>query len=155
MIDIPNTEYITINKDGVFVGGEPATTYRGVKIYNINYVKNTFAVIQERNPNITELHVLSSETSGGYGMVGNPSPEHGSNAWCRVKMKGGTVGGWVFYDAYTSAANCARYFAYDCANRVRADAAFRRAGLVTAFDKKNWRNCVTKWIRLRIEKLQR
>ena len=156
MADIPDTEYITVKRDengalDVFVGGKPATTYRGVKIYNINYVKNTFAVI----PNITELHVLSSGTSGGYGMVGNPSPEHGSNAWCRVKNNDGKLGGWVFYDAYTSAANCARYFAYDCANRVRADAAFRRAGLVTAFDKKNGRNCVTKWIRSRIEKLQR
>ena len=81
MANIPDTEYITVKRNknggvGVFVGGKPATTYRGVKIYDINYVKNTFAWIQKHYQNITELHVLSSETSGGYAMVGNPSPEH-------------------------------------------------------------------------------
>ena len=167
MADVPNTAYITVKRDengavDVFVGGKPATTYRGVKIYDINYVKNAFAWIQKQNPNITELHVLSSETSGGYAMVGNPSPEHGSNAWCRVKYKDGQFGGWVFALARTSAWDCAYYCAYNCAYYVRADAvfrradaAFRRAVLGTALDKKNWLNRVTTWLGLRTKKLQR
>ena len=43
------------------------------------------------------------------------------------------MGGWVFAYGYASAGYCAR----NCANYVRADAAFRRAVLVTAFDKQN------------------
>ena len=105
-----------------------------MEIYDINYVKYTFAGVQEQNPNITELHVLSSETSGGYAMVGNPSPEHGRYAWCRVKNNDGKLGGWVFSYAYESAAGCADNCASDCADNVRARAAFRRAVLVTAFD---------------------
>jgi hypothetical protein len=137
MADIPNTEYITVKRDengavDVFVGGKPAIKYRGVRIYDINYVKDTFIWIQEQNPNITELHVLSSETSA---MVGNnPSPEHGRYAWCRVKYKDGQFGGWVFVRARASAPLCALSCAYDCAAHVRVNAAFRRAVFVTAFD---------------------
>ena len=139
MANIPNTEYITVKRDengqvGIFVGGKPATTYRGVKINDINYVKNTFAWIQKHYQNITELHVLSSETSGYFATVGNPSPEHGRYAWCRVKNNDGKLGGWVFAHAYTSAADCAYICAISCAYTVRANAAFRRAVLVTAFD---------------------
>ena len=160
MANIPNTGYITVKRGddaqvGIFVGGKPATHYRGVIIYDKSYVKDIFAWIQEQNPNITELHVLSSETSGRYGMVGNPSPERGRYAWCRVKNNDGRLGDWVFGGAGPDAPDCAYYCASYCAGRVRAYAAFRRAVLVTAFDKKNWRNCVTTWLRLRIEKLQR
>ena len=137
MVDIPNTEYITINKDGVFVGGKPATTYRGVKIYGINYVNDALAWIQEQNPNITELHVLSSNASGKFATVGNPSSTCGRYAWCRVKYIDGKLGDWVFYYAYTSAADCAFNCALGCAYDVRADAAFRRAVLGTALDKQN------------------
>ena len=109
MVDIPNTEYITVKRDengavDVFVGGKPATHYRGAEISDINYVKNTFVWMQEQNPNITELHVLSSKTSGGYAKVGNPSSTHGRYAWCRVKNNDGKLGGWVFTCEYVSAA---------------------------------------------------
>ncbi len=139
MANIPNTKYITVKRGddaqvGIFVGGKPATEYRGVKIYDIDYVKDAIAWIQEQNPNITELHVLSSKTSGGYATVGNPSPEHGRYAWCRVKNNDGKLGGWVFDYAYASATNCANYCALGCANDVRGSAAFWRAVLVTAFD---------------------
>ena len=135
MANIPDTAYITVNKDGIFVGGKPATTYRGVKIYGISFVKDSFARIQKQNPNITELHVLSSKTSGGYATVGNPSPEHGRYAWCRVKNNDGKLGGWVFDEAYTSATDCAFNCANDCAWNVPAYAAFRRVVLVTAVDR--------------------
>ncbi len=136
MLVMPDAEYITVKRDengqvGIFVGGKPATHYRGVKINDINYVKDAFAGIQKQNPNITELHGLSSETSA---MVGNPSPEHGRYAWCRVKNNDGKLGGWVFAYAYASAADCAYDCAYICAFNVLAYATFRRAVLVTAFD---------------------
>ena len=160
MANIPNTEYITVKRDengavDVFVGGKPATHYRGVEIYDINYVKNIFAWIQEQNPNITELHVLSSRTLGEYARVGNPSPEHGRYAWCRVKNNDGKLGGWVFDYAYTSATDCAYNCAYLCAGYVRAYAAFRRAVLGTALDKQNVEtNSVAKPENPEIEKLK-
>ena len=134
MANIPNTGYITVKRGddaqvGIFVGGKPATHYRGVIIYDKSYVKDIFAWIQEQNPNITELHVLSSKTSGGYAKVGNPSSTHGRYAWCRVKNNDGKLGGWVFAHAYTSAADCAYICAISCAYTVRANAAFRRAVL--------------------------
>ena len=54
MSDIPNTRYITINKNGIFVGGKPATTYRGVEIKFIDDIKESFANTQSRNPKVQE-----------------------------------------------------------------------------------------------------
>ena len=125
---VPNTEYITINKGGVFVGWrlvvlKPATTYRGVNICEIDNVKATFAWIQEHNKNITELHVLSSKTWGEFAKVGNPSREHGGNAWCRVKYNDGKLGDWVFCSR-----SCANLCALNCARNLRAyDDTFRLA----------------------------
>ena len=132
MVNIPNTKYITVKRDengavDVFVGGKPATTYRGEEIYGIKDVEQYFSDIQKENSDVAELHVLSSKTCGEYSEVGNPSFERGPNAWCRVKNNDGKLGGWVFFNASTSAANCAAGCAYVCASSVRAYAAFRRA----------------------------
>lgn len=127
MTDISNTEYITINKDGVFVGGKPATKYRGKKIAWIFDVRKHFAAIQELNPSIVELHVLSSETLGKFAVAGNPSGNHGPNVWCRVKFNDGRIGSWVFGITYGSAADCAGDCAVHCVYNVRGYTAFRSA----------------------------
>ena len=137
MTDIPNTEYITINKDGIFVGGKPATTYRGEEILLLNGVRKSFADIQRLNETVAELHVLSSETFGEYAKVGNPSGKHGRNAWCRVKFKYGRVASWVFGRTSSSAALCANLCAYYCAGSVRGNADFRSAVFGAANDKEN------------------
>ena len=134
MTDIPNTEYITINKDGIFVGGKPATTYCGEKIRFSNGVRESFADIQRLNKNVAELHVLSSETFGEYAKVGNPSGNHGRTAWCRVKFENGNLGAWVCLEAHGSTTGCARTCAGYCAHFVRADASFRYA-VLGAIDK--------------------
>ena len=127
MANIPNTEYITVNANGIFVGGKPATTYRGEKILFPDDVLKYFADIQKLNKNVAELHVLSSETSGEYAKVGNPSGNHGRNEWCRVKFNDGRVASWVFRYTNGSAADCANFCAYYCASHVRGNAAFRAA----------------------------
>ena len=127
MANIPNTEYITVNKDGIFVGGKPATKYRGESIWSIEFVKDAFAWMQEENPNIAEFHIGAFETRGEYAKVGNPSGNYGPNAWCRVKYKNGNLGAWVFYYTYGSAADCAYYCANRCAILVRRYASFRSA----------------------------
>ena len=135
--DIPNTEYITVNKDGIFVGGKPATTYRGERIYNADKVKKYFAWMQEQNPNITEFHIGAFVTLGEYAKPGNPDGAFGPNGWCRVKYKNGNLGAWVFYYTSSSAANCAGYCAINCADCVRHYAPFRSAMFGLANEKQN------------------
>ncbi len=127
MTDISNTEYITVNKDGIFVGGKPATTYHGEKIRNIDEVKIVFAWMQEQNPEIEDFHVGAFESLGGWAKPGNPDGAFGPKAWCRVKKKGSSPAPWVFGYAYSSAADCADYCAYFCAVYVRSYASFRSA----------------------------
>ena len=127
MTYIKNTKYITINKDGVFVGGKPATTYRGEEILLLNDVRKNFADIRRLNETVAELHVLSSKTCGVYAKAGNPSAETGPNVWCRVKFTSGYIGSWVFGRTSSSAAVCAHLCARYCAGIVRGNADFRSA----------------------------
>jgi len=135
MANIPNTEYITVNANGIFVGDKTATTYHGKRIWDIAYVKETFAWMQKQNPEIEEFHIGAFATRGEYAEVGNPSGKFGPNAWCRVKKKGASASPWVFARTRSSAAFCARYCAYDCAANVRDYASFR-----SAIDKGNTKN---------------
>lgn len=137
MTDIKNTEYITVNKDGIFVGGKPATTYHGEKIWNIEFVKEIFAWMQEQNSEIEEFHIGAFATRGKYANVGNPSGEFGPNAWCRVKKKGSSRAPWVFNNTYGSAAYCAYRCAPNCAANVREYADFRSAVFGSAIEKQN------------------
>ena len=141
MTDIKNTQYITINKDGIFVGGKPATTYCGEKIRFSNGVRESFADIQRLNKNVAELHVLSSETFGEYAKVGNPSGNHGRTAWCRVKFENGNLGAWVCLETRGSAAYCANVCANFCARHVRLRASFRSA-VFGAVDKENTKTAI-------------
>lgn len=127
MSDIPNTEYITINKDGIFVGGKPATHYRGVEILFIDATKILFAKIQKKYPEISELHVGAFETSGAYAKPGNSSGKFGRHAWCRAKSKDGKLSPWVFSRTYGSASDCASNCAYGCGYGVQGYSDLRSA----------------------------
>lgn len=137
MTDIPNTEYITINKNGIFVGGKPATTYRGEEIYYADYTKEVLILVQEQNPNIAEFHIGAFATQGRYAKSGNPDWKPGLYAWCRVKYKNGNLGAWVFNGTYASAALCANYCAFRCAYFVRNDADFRAAVFGATIEKQD------------------
>lgn len=137
MTDIKNTEYITVNKDGIFVGGKPVTTYRGEGIYNTDLVKRVFVWMQEHNPNIAEFHIGAFVALGEDEKPGNPDGAFGSKAWCRVKYKNGILGAWVSPNAYGSAADCAFYCAYYCAGCVRSNAGFRGAVFGATIEKQN------------------
>ena len=142
MANISKFQYITINANGISVGGKPATTYRGEEILLLNDVRKNFADIQRLNETVAELHVLSSETSGEYAEPGNPSGKHGPNAWCRVKFNDGKIASWVFNYTYSSAAAfCAAFCASSCAYDVRNNADFRSAvfGLI---DKRNTKTAI-------------
>ncbi len=103
MPDIPNTEYLTINQKGVFIGGQPAVYYCGEKLHSQSLIKTYFDYIQEKFPIIQEFHILSSETIGNqYDIIEQPSQRHGSYAWCRIKSNNGELGRWVLDNKYKS-----------------------------------------------------
>ncbi len=137
MTDTKNTEYITVNANGIFVGGKTTTTYRGEDICGMQDVKNMFAWMQEQNPEIEEFHIGAFETRGEHAKPGNPNGVFGPNAWCRVKYKNGNLGAWVFNYTSNSAAGCANYCAGNCAYYVRGDSAFRAAVFGATIKKQN------------------
>ena len=118
MTDISNTEYIIITKDGISVGGVPATTYRGYPIQYIKDIKKDFTVVQKRNPEVQELHVSAFETKGEDEQPGTPSGKFGPNAWWRVKLFDDRIGPWVFCRTYGSASDCAYFCARNCSIHV-------------------------------------
>ena len=95
MSDIPNTEYITVKADGIFIGGKPATHYRGVKIGYPKSINVNFQEIQKQYPNIQEMRFLTSETGGTYNEKGDPVVKNGPNAWACVKFNDDYVSPWV------------------------------------------------------------
>ena len=127
--EIPDTEYITIKEDDVYVGGKPATEYNGKKIYNRYfcpaYFKEARDIIREEyGYELLEIHCLQSSTDGEYARTGNPvADKNGTKCWvrCVYKNENGTPAAslWVFYNAYSSASGCANYCAYNCGNSVR------------------------------------
>lgn len=130
-----NKDFITITADDVLVGGESVHEYNGKKIYNYYHLPAYFKEIRddiaEKGIKLLEIHCLQSSTDGEYAKIGNPTPDkNGCSAWCRcVWEKDGEkqTGSWVFYNAFSSAANCAYYCASYCASNVRNGAGFRSA----------------------------
>lgn len=106
MEKITNKDYITVNTNGIFVGGKPATEYRGETLMPVYHIKEYFLYVQQQKTNISSVHIMLSETAGNYSKTGNPSSKHGIYAWCRVKYKDRTMGNWVFVNEIRSAAYC-------------------------------------------------
>lgn len=114
MSEIPNTEYITINKDGIFVGGKPATTYMEWPILFTNNIKEMFAEVKNKYPEMTDLQICASSTTGHFAKTGYPSVCVGPNVWCRTKFCDGHWGAWVFVLNYFSNHDCFGGCAYRC-----------------------------------------
>ncbi len=95
MSNIPSTEYIAVNQDGIFVGGKIAMRYCGQKILYPESIKNKFEKIQQQYPNIKELRFLASETGGKYYGSGSPVAKHGPNGWACFEFIDGFVSPWV------------------------------------------------------------
>ena len=112
MAYIPNTEYITINKNGFFISdkqvigeknikGLKETLFHGCSIeamdgYNEDF-DGWFSYVQSLVPAIEEIHVGAFNTQGKYGQIGYPSGVFGAKVWCRIKLKGkdATAKPWV------------------------------------------------------------
>lgn len=134
--EISDTEYVTVNRDGVFVGGKPATRYRGEEMYNLAELPKYFVQLRalveyEYGKEIVEYDAMSSETGGEYAAPGDPSPEHGGNAWIRCRFADDTYTPWVFNGSY-SASRCASLCADLCGDLAQSDSSLR-AGLFGSF----------------------
>ena len=144
MTGIPDTEYITINKDGFFVGGKPVGLYHGERINYIHFVKENFTETQNKNPEIKELHVGTFACKGEYLQIGNPTKEFGPNVWCRVKLSDGRLGPWVFCATSSSTSDCVNNCADHCAYLARYEPAMLSALLnFVETDKINTENIET------------
>ena len=95
MSKITDKEYITINRDGVFVGGKKATKYNGrpiARVKELNFVFFMTAGLEK----IKEIHVLQSSTEGKVFEAGNPEPSKtGGHIWIQAVTEAGTTP-WIY-----------------------------------------------------------
>lgn len=119
MMDIPNTEYVTINKEGIFVGGKPATRYHGYEMLALDKARKDFAKIQKIYTYVEELHIGAFQgIKPAYATPGNPTGKSGLHAWCRAKFRNGDLGDWVACFSYPSDFLCGRCLVEDCTNEM-------------------------------------
>lgn len=136
---ISDTDYITINRDGVFVGGKEATEYNGQNIWNLEnlvlyFIQADATMKYEHNIGIKEIHCLQSSTDGEFAKTGEPIPDKdGTCAWCRVVFDDGRISPWVFGDGYGYASDCASFCAVYCASSLRVTDSDYRAVRVALF----------------------
>ncbi|MBO7642778.1 MAG: hypothetical protein J6S74_01445 [Alphaproteobacteria bacterium] len=106
--------FLTMNKEGVFLGKDAAVTYRGEKLdaYHIQYAKRSFYIDSDglvlKQP-FAELYVMTSETSGLFSMGGTPSLNHGKHVWARAKTLGGTISGWTYFCECKNPSDAAKF----------------------------------------------
>ena len=152
MTDIPNTEYITINENGFFIGdkkvigewnynGEKPTLFHGhtmsaTESFATGYVRfgDWFKSIQRHIPNIEEIHVGAFDTKATKYEQGFPSGKFGAKTWCRIKLKGkdATYSPWVFYYEHSSDWACVSHGGLYCVKSLANEPEFRSALLKAA-----------------------
>ena len=128
MYKISNQDYITVNKNGIFVAGKPATTYRGEEILFPKDIQNFFNDIQEESMLISDVHVLLSETAGKEKQVGKPVGKNGKYVWSRVVLNGVPEGDFVCSNSFA----VPRHVASDTLRWIRNNTDFRLKLLRTA-----------------------
>lgn len=114
MAKITNKDYITISRDGVFVGGKPATKYHGkpiAKLQEVGYVFFMSAGLET----IKEIHVLQSSTEGTVFEAGNPEPaKDGGHVWIQAVTETGTTP-WIYRLGGNDGKDIASLCAFQCA----------------------------------------
>ena len=89
-----NKDYISINRNGVFVGNKPATKYNRQTISKMGYIKKVFNLPGLED--ISEIRVLQSSTIGMPLMSGYPEPSKtGRYVWIQAVTKYGETP-WIF-----------------------------------------------------------
>ncbi len=120
---IPDTQYITIKRFDLTIGGYHEGIYRGVEIDKISQILSDFRAMKSANNEIMEFHIGAFEESYEISfLAGNPSPKPGSNIWFRFLFNI-NIGSnnrfvspeshWFFYKHYETLTPT---FVYDCIN---------------------------------------
>lgn len=111
---IPDTEYITINKNGFFIGGKKVighnnveklkpTKFHGHEIRAMDAFGDDFdswfEYARKKIPTLEEIHSGAFDTKGERYQIGQPSGKLGKTVWCRIKLNGkdATNNPWVLY----------------------------------------------------------
>lgn len=136
--DITDDEYITIKKDGVFVGGKTNTQYNGQNIFNNgdtleNFVSCDALMESEHGVGIDEIHCLQSSTE----LDKDCEPVVDSNgvySWCRFKFTDGKLSPWLPYEEFPNAAECASFCADYCIRLCKEQSGFRATVYAAAYD---------------------
>lgn len=108
-----NQDYITINRNGIFVGGKQTTKYHDQTIIKTEYIYKLFTIpgLEE----ISEIRVLQSDTRGTVFQPGEPKPSKtGSYIWMQAVTKYG-VSPWIFRLDDGNLANIPALCAFQCA----------------------------------------
>ena len=116
------SKYVTITKDGYFIGRRPTDYHRSVQIVmpSKDLLYDYFTkYLEERG--IQEIHALTSKTRGTYLKPGKPSRKNGKTIWCRVKMVDGTVGNWICVQNVYSVKMAALFCIKCCVDNIVAD----------------------------------
>ena len=152
MVYIPNTEYITINENGFFIGGkkvigernynkEKPTLFHGHTIYATEsfasgFIRfdDWFKSVQSRIPDIEEIHAGAFDTTGERNKQGFPSGKIGANLWCRIKLKGkdATYNPWVFRETSYAVGSCVSNAGLYCVKQLTNEPDFASAVLQAA-----------------------
>ena len=131
-------EYIVVKEDGIFFKDKSTKHYLGEKVVFPDDALNLFKQIQQKNSNILELHVLSSETPGNRAEKGNPSEKTGIYSWCRIKLANEEVGPWVCCDKYKTLKACSRQSVFYCVFNVLHNKQLQNSLLGTALSQSEY-----------------
>ena len=114
-------KYLTINENGVFVGGKPTKFYNGAAIAAADLLNEAFLKLQEylaeRGKYIKEVRILASETEYKNARPGAnicPSSCPGPNVWYCYVLYNKTVTKWRFYASYDNNKLSTSNSAYIC-----------------------------------------
>lgn len=114
---ISNNDYVTISRDGIFVGGKPATVYHEQTIAKPEQIMQVWNMPGLED--IIELHVLQSDTDGQVFHPGNPEPAAtGHYIWIRANTKYG-MSPWIFRLSDIGRNDAASLCAFQCAWTLR------------------------------------
>ena len=111
--NMTNQDYITINRNGIFVGGKQTTKYHDQTIIKTEFICKLFNIpgLEE----ISEIRVLQSDTYGTVFQPGEPKPSKtGHYIWIQAVTKYG-VSPWIFRLDDTGRKDVAGLCAFQCA----------------------------------------
>ena len=98
-------KYVTIKETGTYVDGKLTIFYQESAMVwtDLESIKYIFDKIQQRIKNVTEVHIVASDTecpNNKRCITRDPSGAPGQNVWYRIKTTNGKISSWKFFAKY-------------------------------------------------------